>query len=296
MSVHDRSTIHTPVPESSAITRSLLTVLLLHTILCSTGCRESPKPGLASAHDSSEQNDELHDTTDSVATDGSVVGIDISSVEIDSVRDDLPSPFSIDISHPHVFARSGGEKLAALNDAVRREVETIMATFLEQVDEFQPGEDFGMSSSLSLRYDVAMINPRCVSVELVIDEYYAGAAHPNARSITMNYDVEQETLLSFASLFDDDSIMLARISKLTSDHLLQIPDMDSAWIAEGTKAVEENYEGFLLTPENLVILFNPYQVAPYAMGPQRVGIPWQTVGKNAHKQIRHLLGASRTSD
>ena len=48
---------------------------------------------------------------------------------------------------------------------------------------------------------------------------------------------------------------------------------DPAWVAEGAGPSAENFARWALVPDGLLLLFDPYQVAPYAAGPQAVTIP-----------------------
>lgn len=48
---------------------------------------------------------------------------------------------------------------------------------------------------------------------------------------------------------------------------------DTQWISEGTAPKEENFENFLITDNALIIIFDPYEVAPYAAGSVFVEIP-----------------------
>ncbi len=68
---------------------------------------------------------------------------------------------------------------------------------------------------------------------------------------------------------------LATIAPLVQASLAaQLGDMaDAAWIEEGASPDPANYQDWLLTPEALTFIFEPYQVAAYAAGPQTVSIP-----------------------
>ena len=44
-------------------------------------------------------------------------------------------------------------------------------------------------------------------------------------------------------------------------------------LRSGTAPEAENFSSFALTPEGIRIFFQPYQVAPWAAGPQVVDIP-----------------------
>jgi hypothetical protein len=48
---------------------------------------------------------------------------------------------------------------------------------------------------------------------------------------------------------------------------------DAGMIDQGTTPYEDNFQAWYLDADTLVILFPPYQVAPYASGPQKVEIP-----------------------
>jgi hypothetical protein len=48
---------------------------------------------------------------------------------------------------------------------------------------------------------------------------------------------------------------------------------DPSWIEEGAGPNGDNFARWALVEEGLILFFDPYQVAPYAAGPQVVTIP-----------------------
>jgi hypothetical protein len=48
---------------------------------------------------------------------------------------------------------------------------------------------------------------------------------------------------------------------------------DPSWIQEGAGPRTDNFARWALVEEGLTIFFDPYQVAPWAAGPQAVTIP-----------------------
>ncbi len=56
----------------------------------------------------------------------------------------------------------------------------------------------------------------------------------------------------------------------------QLGDMaDPMMLDPGTAAtMPDNYKNWALTPTSIVFFFDPYQVASYAAGPQKVEIPF----------------------
>ena len=53
--------------------------------------------------------------------------------------------------------------------------------------------------------------------------------------------------------------------------------LDDDWIQRGAGASGENYDSWTITKQGLKIHFDPYQVAPYAAGPQQVTIPYSAL-------------------
>ncbi len=51
------------------------------------------------------------------------------------------------------------------------------------------------------------------------------------------------------------------------------PSADTDFIKQGTTATEASFASFFFDNSEFVLLFPPYQVAPYAAGPQTLRIP-----------------------
>ena len=79
---------------------------------------------------------------------------------------------------------------------------------------------------------------------------YMGGAHGQLSLVAHNYEVETGYPVLLEDLF------------LDPDDMLQA----------GTEPVESNFQIFVLLSDGLRIHFPPYQVAPWAMGPQSVDI------------------------
>jgi hypothetical protein len=62
------------------------------------------------------------------------------------------------------------------------------------------------------------------------------------------------------------------------------PDMD--WISGGASPDQANFKTFLFTENSLIILFDPYQVAPYAWGIVAVNIPFSKLKENMSSSLR----------
>jgi hypothetical protein len=98
----------------------------------------------------------------------------------------------------------------------------------------------------------------------------------------LNFDVSNKKILQLPDLFIADSDYLAQISTYCRNDLLSRVNeigSDSAMIESGVKPELANFKDFELTSQGIKIYFAPYQVAPYASGPQEVKIPYDRLEK-----------------
>jgi hypothetical protein len=56
-----------------------------------------------------------------------------------------------------------------------------------------------------------------------------------------------------------------------------VKGLTSEEIEKGAAAKADNYQGWTLTKKGLGIEFDPYQVGPYAAGPQSVLVPYSNL-------------------
>ena len=146
--------------------------------------------------------------------------------------------------------------------------------FHENLAEWEPSEP-GWVSTFDVDGSVLRAAPPIVSIVLDFSVYYAGAAHPGHYAITVVWDADRGRALTTRDLFPataDWEQVLSReaIPILERD----LGDMaDPSWIQEGAGPLAENFTRWALVEDGLVLFFDPYQVAPYAAGPQAVTIP-----------------------
>jgi hypothetical protein len=109
--------------------------------------------------------------------------------------------------------------------------------------------------------------------------FYTGGAHPNSGYKSFTFDLKNSKELTLNDVFLNGTIPWDTISQLAQDSLkTQLGDMaDPTFIEPGTGTNPDNYKSWALTPNSLIFFFDPYQVAPYAAGPQKVEIPFATL-------------------
>ncbi len=127
------------------------------------------------------------------------------------------------------------------------------------------------SSYMEIKYEIPYGSVGLLSVRFTIEFYLAGAAHPNQYYQTITMDLGSQRTLALADIFKPGIDFI----KLISDYCLQ--DLRTRKVLEfegGAQPKPENFRSWNLTQKGLLISFDPYQVGPYAMGPQEVSIPY----------------------
>ena len=144
-----------------------------------------------------------------------------------------------------------------------------------------PSESLG--SDIDIGYTVALAKDDLISIEFTISSYSAGAAHPNSYTDVVNFDLKNGKLLKLADLFQPGSKYLQTLSTYSIQALKKqakeggdtMPD--EGWIKRGAGPELANYDNWTITKKGLGITFDPYQVAAYAAGPQRVVVPYSAL-------------------
>ena len=126
--------------------------------------------------------------------------------------------------------------------------------------------------SAELSYTVTRNDSRAVVIAFVYS-FYTGGAHGNATETTFNFLLPDGVRVFLPDLIGSDGIQ--RVSDLAVADLTNqlAPYADPRWISTGAGPDAENFEAFEWLPSEVVLHFDPYQVASYAQGPQVVHIP-----------------------
>ena len=151
---------------------------------------------------------------------------------------------------------------------------------------------------MSVAYKLGVFTDRLLTMEFVVQSYFAGAAHPNSQTKTLNFLLQpNSTALEFGDLFDRSSKYLDIVSKFCISSLhnramgaerLTLETVDD-WITRGAGPQPQNFEQFLLEDGGIRVYFDAYQVASYAMGRQEVFIPKEPLIGTLIKSIEILL-------
>ena len=196
--------------------------------------------------------------------------------------------YTIDAEYPQI---EGDARFDKFNREARNLVMKDVAAFktAETQSEEEPGVELPeetQNSTLNIDYDIRYATDDVISVEFGEGQYSRGAAHPISATAVLNYDVKNGRKLSLADLFNPNSKYLSVISAYCIKELKDRAkkDRDQMFtddtIQTGASPRADNYKAVAITRKGLWVTFDPYQVAPYAAGPQYVMLPYSALKEN----------------
>lgn len=131
---------------------------------------------------------------------------------------------------------------------------------------------------LAVNNEVTYPSTRVVSILWNVWSF-TGGAHGLLDIVANNYDRSTGFPVLLEDLFVDPQLAVLQFSKAARRQLAEKDDAaeDGAGLPDemllaGTEPVEENFKTFIVTPNGIRIHFQPYQVAPWAAGPQSVDV------------------------
>jgi hypothetical protein len=140
--------------------------------------------------------------------------------------------------------------------------------------EFQPNAVSGEALS-ALTPDQAVLHGGhdILSVVFFVSQYLGGA-HPGDHHDVINYDLTQAKILSLGDLFKSGSDYLEVIAGYSIQELKKNQEILFPNFEASALPTPENYAAWSITPKGLLVIFEEYQVAPYAAGPQYILVPY----------------------
>jgi hypothetical protein len=192
--------------------------------------------------------------------------------------------YEIAVQYPQL---SGGSNpnFEKFNQTVKASITKKVAGFKKEMapaEGEEPRPEGSMGSDLTVNYTVELAQDDLISIDFTVGSYYQGAAHPNAYSEVVNYDLRNGKLLKLSDLFKPDAKFLNVISAYCiADLKKQSKEkggiLDDSSISSGAGPSLKNYGSWEIKKRGLGINFDPYQVGPYAAGPQYVLVPYSTL-------------------
>jgi len=119
--------------------------------------------------------------------------------------------------------------------------------------------------------------------------YFAGGAHGITEIDTFNYDVAKEADITINDFLDDSPQALQKLSQIAAQRVtsqlqsnsVEINDVLTQMIQQGTQPTTDNYRNFNFNYNSLTVYFQQYQVAPGYLGPVTVVLYKNTLEDNS---------------
>lgn len=147
------------------------------------------------------------------------------------------------------------------------------------VDNFQENITKEAAAEDKTKYELlgkyTVSRPSAAAVSITYELWtYTGGAHGNLDIITLNYDAETGAVLDLEHMFTDVEQALELMSTYCYTVLSAELGADSSgdMLKSGTSPDNENFSTLTLLPTGIIIQFQPYQVAPWSAGPQKVSM------------------------
>lgn len=121
-----------------------------------------------------------------------------------------------------------------------------------------------------------LTRPSANALSIVFEIWtYTGGAHGNLDVIPLTYSLISGQRLGLVDIFENVDKALEIMSDASRKELaIRLGGgREDSMIHDGTVPVAENFSALALVPGGVRVYFQPYQVAPWAAGAQRVFIP-----------------------
>jgi hypothetical protein len=220
---------------------------------------------------------------------------------VNKTEADQNANLTLNVEYPEVVFPTRQEVADQTSDVIARFVtdrieEFRRAAFEDAID--SSGIPSTQGSDLVMRWRPMLVSPALLAIRFDMSAYIGGAAHPDNRVHVLLYDLDRKVLLRTSDLFQEQGAALTYLSKETRRLLRplfsDLSDADFvAAVSGGTEPSAENFARVAPVQDGLVIIFDPYQVAPYARGAPEVRIPLGELGSVLHPKIIDAMRAAK---
>lgn len=160
---------------------------------------------------------------------------------------------------------------SAIRDWVEARRKYFESLLPEKTEEKGEEADLAANSEMSGFYTLE--HPVADVVSILFNIYaYTGGAHGNLWLDALNYNLKTGKQILFKDLFANADEAVRILSRISIEKLSKSlgEDADEEWLERGAGPEAENFTVLSLAPDGLFVEFQPYQVAPWSAGAQRV--------------------------
>lgn len=199
-------------------------------------------------------------------------------IDIETLTQSEAKRFEVKVQVLRIAAPTPAQ--ARINAAIAAEARTQIADFVRTA----------RKENTDLRYvwDLVLFS----RVRLATDEWlsftvtggeFTGGAHPNPITTSRLFDMRTGKPMQLAHLFRAGAPYLETLAKHCRASVYRREDVreNAGWVETGLAPKATNYGVFYLDGKNLVVIFPPYQIAPYSSGAIEVRIPVQSLASIA---------------
>jgi peptidoglycan-N-acetylglucosamine deacetylase len=173
------------------------------------------------------------------------------------VVSETTSTYTIDMKYPQFG-------ISVIDTKIKEGVDAFVTEFKKQAESKLPQEaQYELASTFAGVYEDADV----VSARLVVSQF-TGGAHPGAMMYGLNYAKDTGKEIGLASVLRLIGAELSQVAEIATAELEK--KLGDSFLPEGAKASSDNYWTYTINDKGVTFIFNEYQVAPYAAGPQRV--------------------------
>ena len=173
--------------------------------------------------------------------------------------------YTVDAKYPQFGTSS-------IDAQIKTTVQDAIAEFKKFGTDTPPFPDHPeVKNTFTAEFDSAYVGKDVVSVRLTISEY-TGGAHGNMSSIGMNFDRVNGKRLTLDSALKLIGKTLPQLSQAASAELKQRLG-DAFILPGGASAKPGNFDAFLITADDVIFIFQEYQVAAFVEGQTQISYP-----------------------
>lgn len=200
--------------------------------------------------------------------------------------------YKIDVKYPEIRGTANSQSQSEANELIKKITDDGINGFKDDVEK-DAVEDFTLRSTLTMDYEVFYLTDIAVSIKFNISYYVAGMAHTTHYSSGFNYNLKDNKSIALEDLFNPNTDFLSSLSTACEKDLktqLSPNYYNEQTVKSGLEPKEENFAEFVFDAKELTIIFNIYQVAPYAAGTRLVKIPYTKLSAiNSNNELLKLI-------
>lgn len=183
----------------------------------------------------------------------------------------------LEIYYPIIENQENNPILNRVNEFLEEEFNQSIAWYEEaKNDTLQMEEGFQFTYSFETDFSVAYNSKNFISI--VLNHYqYTGGAHGNFYALGYNFNLINGNLISLEDVINSDSFdMLGLECEEVILNEYKANSLFDAGLFENEINILPDQD-FYITPEALVLQFDPYEIAPYVMGQITAEIPFNRI-------------------